>query len=333
MGTRITSLSQLTIVLSLKDRSEDTGVFLATSFYPDVKYLVLDGSQGDENQELFESRATPNVRYVRSSPDRSIDDYVLKMATGIMTIDTPYTLMVDNDDVFLRGGVTAAIESLQSEPGCIFAGGDLLGYLRSHGNSNRVSWPKTNFDPSALHLKGGLEAINQSRLDFRSIWNSVFATDSLSWCWNEILNCKVRDPYLIEFLLIDLAFSRGCYYYTGVPHYLRLQNQSDRAISTLGFKSVEQGRQPKSWWQECETSDQVLAKNLKVDSIELESQFFRAVLVAGLERPQLRPTKLLRRVVRTVSDRIHWLTIPAAIRLVTTRAYRLFPLRDPGGIA
>jgi len=325
-------LSQLTIILSLKDRSEDTLVFLSTSLYPDVKYLILDGSHGDENEKMFASRISPNVRYVRSSPDRNIDDYVLKMTTGLEFVDTPYVIMVDNDDVILRGGVIAAIKFLQSESSCIFAGGDLLGFLRSNQGKNRVSWPKTSYYTGELHLKGGLEAINQNRLAFRSIWNSVFTTESLNWCWNEILNCEVRDPYLIEFLLIDLAFCRGRYYYTGVSHYMRLQNQSNRAIASLGFKSVDQGRQPKSWWQESESGDRILAKFLNIDSIELESQFFRAAAAAGLDQLHLRPTTLFRQIVLTASDHTHWLTLPGAVRLATTRAYRFIPLRDKGGI-
>jgi len=248
MDNGLAQRNQLTIILSLKDRSEDTLVFLSTSLYPDVKYLVLDGSHGDENEKMFASRISPNVRYVRSSPDQSIDDYVLKMATGLGMVDTPYALMVDNDDIILLGGVIAAIKSLQSDSNCVIAGGDLLGFLRSSRNKTRVSWPKTNFYTGGLHLRSGIDAINRNRLDFRSIWNSVFTTESLRWCWNEILNCKVRDPYLIEFLLVDLVFCRGRCYYTGVSHYMRLQNQSNRAIATLGFKSVEQGRQPKSWW-------------------------------------------------------------------------------------
>jgi glycosyltransferase domain-containing protein len=306
---------------------------MATSIYPDVKYLILDGSQSDENQEIFTSRTRPNVHYVRSSPDLDIDDYVLKMATGLNLVNTPYALMVDNDDVFLLTGAIEAIKSLQTETSCVFAGGDMLGFLRSHRNKNRVCWPKTNSDPRGFHLKQGLEAINQNRVEFRSLWYSVFRTETLSWCWNEIQRSKVRDPYLIEFLLTDLAFCRGKYYYSKSPLYMRLLNQSNRAIATLGYKTVEQGRQQKSWWHESELGDRVLADLLDVDSNEIESQFIRASAVAGLQRMSLNPKRLLPRLIVAMSDRVPWLTLRKAKRLSEKGTYRLIPLRDTEGMA
>ncbi len=333
MFTDAAILSQLTIILALKDRSDDTAVFISLSLRPDVKYLILDGSQGDENQEMFATHVSENIRYVRCAPDLSIDDYVSKMATGLEVVDTPYALMVDNDDHFFPDGLVAAIQSLQSEPSCIFAGGDLLGFMRSERHQNWVTWPKRNSHPGGLHLMQGLEAINQNRMDFRGLWYSVFRTESLSWCWNEILKSRIRDPYLIEFMLTDLAFCCGRYFYTGVPLYLRLQNQTNRAIATLGYKSVEHGRQSNSWWHESGHGDAILTGLLKVDSTQLETQFFRAAAVAGLQRPYLNPKKIIPRLLVNLSDRVRWLPIKVALRLAATGSYRFIPLKDVNGIA
>lgn len=333
MTSRHPQLSQVTIVLALKDRADDTALFIAHSMYPNVRYLILDGSQSDENQEMFSASSYPNVQYIRNSPDTSIDDYVSKMATGMRMVNTPFTLMVDNDDLLLLTGVVEAVKSLQREPSSVFAGGDLLGFLRSQKSKNRVCWPKRNSDPSAFHQRGGLDAINQNRAEFRSLWYSVFRTKTLNWCWDEIQRSKVRDPYLIEFMLGDLAFSQGEYYYSKVPLYMRLQNQTNRAISSLGYKTVEQGHQSKSWWQESEEGDEILAKLLDVDSLEITSQFFRAAAVAGLQRPSLNPRKLLPRLLVASSGRLRWITLTGAKKLASSGAYRIVPLKDADGIA
>jgi glycosyltransferase domain-containing protein len=321
-------LSEVTIVVPLKDRTYETEAFMHHSVIPDVRYLFLDGSSDGQNEVIVKRGMNANTEYHRLAPDLNIDVYVDKMASGMKLVRTPYVMMADNDDVVLEGGLTAAVKVLNADSKSVFAGGDIVGFLRAGRDRNRVSWPKTNVDASKLHGKEGLEAINQSRLDWRHLWYSVFRTDVLKWCWNEIQESRVRDPYLIEFLLCDLPFCKGRYAYTGVSQYMRLQNQTERAIATLGFRSVELGRQPKSWWTESEVGDEVLASHLGVDPSAFESQFHRAAAVAGKQGSSLRPLRLLKDVGVRASDRATWLSLDAAIRLTSSGKYRLIPLRD-----
>lgn len=71
------------MVLALQNRSDDTARFLSKSMHSGVQYLKLDGSLSDEEEEVFANCILPTVRYVRGLLDLSINDYVLKVATGL----------------------------------------------------------------------------------------------------------------------------------------------------------------------------------------------------------------------------------------------------------
>jgi glycosyltransferase domain-containing protein len=324
-------LSDLTVVLALKDRPIETKSFMKHSIIPGVNYLILDGSSDDQNENIVRGNQCASIEYRRFAPDLNIDKYVRKMAEGIKSVHTPFVVMADNDDVLLEGGLVAAVNALRANSDSVFAGGDIVGYLRSTHQPNRVSWPKTNVNASHLDGMQGLAAINQSRLDWRHIWYSVFRTDVLVWCWDEIMNSPVRDPYLIEFLICDLPFCKGRYSYTQVPQYMRLQNQTDRAIATLGLRSVDNGRQPKSWWEESNLADELLATHLAVDSSELNSAFIRAAAVAGLRGSSFRPLSLYRDLTVGAADRIRIISLKSAIRITASGLYRAIPLRDRSG--
>jgi len=326
-----TKITDLTIVLALKDRAFETESFMRHSIIPGVSYLILDGSTDDQNEEIVRGSWNASVEYRRLAPDLNIDTYVRKMAEGMKSVHTPYVMMADNDDVLLEGGLVTAIHALRVNSESVFAGGDVVGFLRSKHQTNRVSWPKTNVNASHVDGMEGLAAINQSRLDWRHIWYSVFRTDVLAWCWDEVMNSRVRDPYLIEFLICDLPFCKGRYSYTGFPQYMRLQNQTDRAIATLGFRLVETGRQSTSWWAESNLADELLAAHLDVDTSVLESQFHRAAAVAGLQGSSYRPLSLLKDLAVRAADRIKWMSLDSAIRITASGLYRAIPLRDRSG--
>jgi glycosyltransferase domain-containing protein len=327
----ISKLNDLTIILPLKDRAFETKSFMQHSIISGVNYLILDGSTDDQNEEIVRGGLNAQIEYRRLEPDLDINTYVRKMAEGTKSVKTPYVMMADNDDVLLEGGLIAAIHTLRSNYESVFAGGDVIGFLRSIRKPHRVSWPKTNVNASHLDGMEGLVAINQSRFDWRHVWYSVFRTEVLAWCWEVIVNSPVRDPYLIEFLICDLPFCKGQYSYTGFPQYMRLQNQPDRAIATLGFRSVETGRQPRSWWLESELADEVLASHLNVDVSELDPQFIRAAAVAGLQATSSRPWALIQDLAVGAGDRVKWLSMKSAIKLTSSGRYNAIPLRDRSG--
>lgn len=301
------------------------------SIIPGVNYLILDGSTDDQNDKILREGSNAYIEYRRLDPDLNMDTYVRKMAEGIKSVHTPYVMMADNDDVLIESGLVAAIHALKANSESVFAGGDIVGFSRSVRNPNRVSWPKTNVNASHLNGMQGLEAINQSRFEWRHVWYSVFRTDILAWCWGEIMNGSVRDPYLIEFMICDLPFCKGRYSYTGLPQYMRLQNQLDRAITTLGFRSVENGRQSKSWWSDSELADELLASHLDIDASELSPQFIRAAAVAGMQRGSSRFLNLFQDLAVGAADRVRWMSLNSAIKLTASGRYKAIPLRDRSG--
>lgn len=324
-------MSQVTVIVPLKDRSRDTETFLQHCLDSDLDYLFLDGSVGDENCNLIKPYANGHVRYERFAPDTSIDAYVSKMAAGLDLVTTPFAVMADNDDILIPNGIISASKLLQNDSESAFSGGDIIGMLRSLRHENLVSWPKTNVRTKILDGGVGLDAINRNRADWRHVWYSVFRTEVLKEAWSTVKDSSIRDPYLIEFFICDLAFVAGRYSYSSQPHYMRLQNQSDRAIASLGFRSVEFGRQAQSWWTEAHALDRHLAGLLGVDVDDIVPVFHRAAAVAGMATQSLRPKNLVPELCVRVVDRMQFLTINQARNLVEQGRHRCVPIRDRSG--
>lgn len=324
-------MSQITVVVPLKDRSKDTETFLKYCLDSHLNYLFLDGSEGDENRDLIEPYADGQVKYVRFTPDVTIDAYVNKMAQGLDLVKTTFAVMADNDDILIPGGIINAARLLQSQPETVFAGGDIIGIHRSSRHMNLVSWPKTNVRTKLLDQLAGLEAINRNRSNWRHVWYSVFRTEVLKDAWSTVQKSSIRDPYLIEFFICDLAFVSGRYSYSSQPHYMRLQNQPDRTIASLGFRSVESGQQGHSWWTEARALDEHLANALGVDVELIVPVFHRAAAVAGMAPHSFRPGNLLPELGVRAADRLHVLSIDQARNLVKQGRHRYLPLKDRSG--
>lgn len=313
-------LSDVTILVALKDRAHETKSFMRYSIIPEARYLFLDGSVDGSNESILKAHSYQNVEYIRFAPDIDMAAYVKKMVRGLRLIRTPYVMMADNDDVVLEAGLVAAMSVLNDDSGSVFAGGDVAEFRRSRRNATRVSWPRSAVSCRHLNGKQGLGAINASRLNWSHLWYSVFRTEVLEWCWNQVLTSTIQDPYLIEFLICDLAFSKGCYSHTHVTQYLKLQNQSDRSLAAHGFNFVEFGRQPKSWWAQSDQGDEILAAHLGVRVEEMESQFYRAAMIAGLRSGSLKPQALIREIGRKCIDRAPLL--PLGLVLGVARGFR-----------
>ena len=102
--------TNLTVLLPLKDRVQYTARFL--TYYNAIscpfKVLIADGGNNQEVRRILRGNtelSKLHYQYVEYPYDKSLKTYHAKMADIVEKIDTPYTMVMDNDDFFFINGV------------------------------------------------------------------------------------------------------------------------------------------------------------------------------------------------------------------------------------
>jgi len=319
----------LTVVLPLRDRPAYTEFFLRHAIHPQYRYLVLDGSVADDTASLFSAESRPNIEYIRYSPDLEFIDYIAKVGDGCRRVTTPYLVMIDNDDLLVPEGVEIALNALLADPQASLAGGDLVGFCHPGPKSNRSSWPIRLTATKDLDLDDRREAIRRNRLGYRPIWNLVSRTSDFQHAWAAIEASSVIEPHLIEFLLSDLMLAAGRFRWQRIPHYLRLENQHQRAIHDLQ-QSEEMTIGSRSWWTQGDELQEIVAAALDITSEDLPDLRSRwGLLTQGTSFPG--PLGLQVRRLRTLLARTTALPL-SGVEWLAARGFVLsLPLYRPEG--
>jgi glycosyltransferase domain-containing protein len=314
----------LTVILPLRDRSPYTEFFLRHSIFPEYHYLLLDGSTSDANEDLVGPRNLPNVEYVRYPPDLKFTDYLSKVGDGLGRTNTPYLVMIDNDDLLLPKGTDMALSALRDDSGASLAGGDLIGFCHPGPSSRRSSWPMQLTSTEDLAVHYGIEAIRRNRTSYRPIWNLVSKTEDFRNSWTIACESSIVEPHLIEFLIGDLMLAAGSFRWQRIPHYLRLENQPERAIHKLK-KSEDMTIGSDSWWVQANELEKIVAGKLGVDSESLPNLQSRWRLLEegpSISGPSGRP--MLR--ARSMTGRATVLPLAASTWLATRGIILPLPL-------
>ena len=106
--------TSLTILMPLKDRARYTARILGyyNALQCPFKFLIADGGSHQRLRKIMrEGTETDSLHYeyVEYPYDEDLIDYHTKMADVVDKIDTPFTLVMDNDDFFF---MTAAYENM-----------------------------------------------------------------------------------------------------------------------------------------------------------------------------------------------------------------------------
>lgn len=212
--------NKLTIVMPLRGRSLFTLRFLYFSNLLSLPYnfILADGLVHPEFANILEDhkRYFPNIslEYIRYPDDRDFSFYFRKMADAVMRVQTPYAMLIDNDDFVLGSGVEKCIESLDNNDwvGCSgrIAGFSLYSGLFNsrHGLTGRFNrwkmyWPKIDLISSSIESRlsnGGLQ-----------LWPlyAVYRKDVLATICNEIAELEFSDLQIYETYHTMRALSLG----------------------------------------------------------------------------------------------------------------------------
>ena len=195
----------LTILIPLWGRFEETLRILKhmSSINMPFKILLADGGELNPNQYLqLWDYPNLNLQYHSFGRDNNIHDFMVKMNKACSMIDTPLTIMVDNDDFLSLDGLINGIKFLNDNPD----------YSSFRGDVHCVRSRKSIYDqPSATdevpinRLKFPTEGMNSG-------WHDIVRTYTLKKFFNIMDKSNTND--------LQLVFSVNRYWHTlfGLSH-------------------------------------------------------------------------------------------------------------------
>jgi glycosyltransferase domain-containing protein len=209
----------LTILLAVKDRVPFTRRWLA---YARVnlpfRVLIADGGSDDSVSRMLAESAFSDidVEYVRYPFDATYADYYTKLADALSRVTTPFVVMADNDDFFIRDGVATALEFLAAHPDHVACGGQCAlfwvadpaapGADTTYGDS--VVWKCSSVMSSdaADEAKRRLRERCQGAND---VFYAVHRTSLLRGHFAAVKQCNPSDLFLMEELVMFLTAIAG----------------------------------------------------------------------------------------------------------------------------
>jgi glycosyltransferase domain-containing protein len=232
---RLDGLSDLTIILPLKDRAELTKWWLRNNIKSGAKYLVLDGSLDDQNERIFSELSSSEISYVRCPPDKSIEDFVAKMHSASDYIKTKYVMTVDNDDFINFDNITHLVSRLKKNPSLICADAGKFGFR----HKSILGWNFYSI-PTPLLLNqhnelNGLAGLIKLSSRYRYLWYGVFTIDAYRKIWGEIKDSKIENVFLIEMMHSFIAPLVGRCFVFGGANYFRMLNPPSSTARTHDF--------------------------------------------------------------------------------------------------
>ncbi len=229
----------LTILLTLYDREEDTPNWLDENIFPQINYYVADGSYKKNNQNIFLKRKFENLEYKRFNFDTNTKDYLYKLKKSLASIKTKYVMINDNDDFIINDGLKNIVIFLDKNEEYDFCSGKIYYIKKSKINDkkfffylnslNNHGYSKKNFNKSLKDYLSGKKGCSY-------LWYSVYRTNFLSLIVDMLINNKIYNWEAIEIFHTIFSLKYGKYKYLNKCHYLRQISQNSL---TMHLKTSE----------------------------------------------------------------------------------------------
>jgi glycosyltransferase domain-containing protein len=215
----MTGAGQLTILLTLKDRAPFTQRWLryAAAAQLPFRILIADGSTDDAAAQLVADQSAHglDIEWVRYPIDCTYADYYAKVADALSRITTPLVVLADNDDLFIRDGLSRAVQFLSDNPSYVACGGQcavfwVSGQLPAGDTvyGDTIEWKCSSRMHSDVADTAGQRIIDQS-LQASDVFYAVHRTALLRRHFETIRDFNPQDLFLMEQLVAFLTAISG----------------------------------------------------------------------------------------------------------------------------
>ena len=188
----------LTIIIPLKGRDYATKRILdqMSSDKVPFKVLLADGS-GEDKSHLFSSLQYPilDLVYINFGKDNTVNDFMNKLHRVTSLVDTPFTVLIDNDDIVSLEGLHFATNFLSNNEEYVSFRGALLerGTNKNYHSSKCSIIHNTIFDRVSTDLIGKDAA-----------WQDVTRTSVIKKLYELLFKSRTEDLMLT--FTIDSSF-------------------------------------------------------------------------------------------------------------------------------
>jgi len=217
----VTSSAHLTILLPLKDRVPFTHRWLAYAASAKLPHriLIADGGSDPTVAQIVAEKALQglDVEYLRYPYDTTYADYYAKIADALSRVTTPFVVMADNDDFFVPGGLTRALEFLSTHPDHVACGGQCaLFWVAGAGASAKsdgrygdaVAW-KCSSQMSSDVADTAEQRLRDRCGGANDVFYAVHRTNLLRSHFENVRDCCPHDLFLMEELIMFLTAIAG----------------------------------------------------------------------------------------------------------------------------
>ena len=233
-------MNELTILLSLKDRSEETKKWYVNNYHKDFNYIIADGSIGDENQKIFSQISHENLIYLRINKDVAYNDYYKKVYDASLMVKTPFVMQVDNDDVINFLGIKECLQKINQDNSISLISGHIAGFNFINGKYYLSDFKENKCDH--ISNNDNFNQIESYLKNYRIIWYSIYRTKIFQKAWEDCVLFSCKYNVNNEFIHGLSALVNGKFYFYDNTTYLRNTNQPNSIYKKTSSEELEKSK-------------------------------------------------------------------------------------------
>lgn len=288
-------MQDLTILLSLKDKSEYTLAWTKNNIFSEFKYIVADGSLNNENQKYFKNINCPNLTYIRYEPDLTIKDYLKKLKNAYERVETKYVMACDNDDYIFKKGLLNIINELNSNPEINLIQGNIGLVKKILNKYKKIN--KVYISNKFKNDNNKLSILRKSILDYNPLWYCVSETKIQREIFDLILDSGTDNIYVVEQFQTFLSLLFSEFKFVDDYYYCRLVDQKNSSHTELFNKYQLDCVFNDKFNKSIQTFISFISLKLKINKSDL-FDLFRSYYLSKLEKNNLRLKMIIKQYIK-----------------------------------